>query len=308
MAAPNLVHVLWRLARLGLTGSEGSLVMGVAACNGNGYAPTRKDMLKQLAPAERTLRDAIASLIDNWKVLLEQDGRLALTPFRYLLAENGAMPGPPRGGPPLNIGEVPQHSGDTPQKHGETPQDFGNGSPPSREKAVQKQNNNGGGALTAPGSKRMDPVRLEYLKRFAERECRLRKVAAAVPSLVQTYGEVRVIEALEQFVFAYVERGREANNPPGQLIAWCKDPSKMDPLPPMAKRFQAWMDAVIEVETALKSAPPLIAQPTRRPMGPYEAKLKGAWSQYVQGKGPKPSEELEEAARREKEQAEKETT
>lgn len=302
MSSPTVAQVLWDLVRFEWTASEWSVLVAVLACNLGGYAPTRKDLIKHLAAAERTQRDAHRSLLDGRKVLVERMGRLALVSFAHLLPIDGEVTGPPRGGPPPVFGEPPHHPGDTRQESGESRPELGERSPESRANAVKKEKS--GGAFKAP-QRKMDPAQLKLLVRFAETYCKLRSAAAAVNNLVANYGEAQAIEALEQYAYAYIERGRTAKNPPGQMIAWCKAPETMDPLPPLALRFAAWADVVMEVDAARASA--RIPQPRTpaRILGPAERADIAAWDAYLKRGGPKPTEEMRIAAEQERALAEK---
>jgi hypothetical protein len=225
----QVITLLWGYSRAYWTPGEASLMLAVLACNLQGTAPTL-NMLEDMQVSGRTKRDARSSLAASGLLCIAGDGKMALAPFKMLISSSE--------GPPKSGGVVP--------KSGELPPRLGDVSPtPSRAVvAVQiEKENSSSSALTADLKQSVNPssARARELADFAKYACLIDDDDDGIFQVLQKHGDALTCQALEQYQHNYTRRGRRAQRPIGQLLAWCKTPAMMDVLPPHAVTVAAWL-------------------------------------------------------------------
>jgi hypothetical protein len=233
----DVITLLWSLARQYWTPGEASLLLAVLACNLQGTAPTLL-MLDALQISPRSRRDARADLIARGALVAGQRGKLALPAFKSLL-----LPGekPPNGGD-----DSPPSGGDSPKSGGVSPSNGDVSPSPSRAAFAVKDltEKTSSSALTADLKQSVNPSpgRARELADFALHVCKIDgDDDDAIFSILEKHGDVLTCQVLEQYQHNYTRRARQAQRPMGQLLAWCKNPALMDPLPIHAITVATWL-------------------------------------------------------------------
>lgn len=260
---PNeLAEYLWQLtAKHRISGFQGATLLALLACNLNKHAPTRPEIANHCTHSARATYDALRDLSAPGGPVLERAGRFALHRFAYTFPKTDALPGSAISAAPETHDAGTQQDDGQPQNTRERAQARGENAPPDcnapprAEKAVSSSEVNGNGALKAPRENDVHSKTGALLCEFAERVCKMTNAAAAVLHALEQYGAEIIAAALEQYHYAYTRRNREAGNPPGQLLAWCKTPGKMDPLPGHALRFAAWVSKVEQIRNTPAQQP-----------------------------------------------------
>lgn len=308
MLPKELAQYLWTLTGSHtLTGYRGATLLALLACNLNEYAPEAGDLARHCRHSPRSTYDALEHLTaDNGPVIERKHpgkpARYALRRFAHLLPQKDALPGPAVAAPPQGQDEETPRRRDANHNTSETPQEPRTGSQavcvtsPRAEKAVFSFSEGKTTAANAPSTSNESLSQIRALCDFAAHVCKIESADAALLHALESYGAERLTAALEQYHYAYTQRRREANNPAGQILAWCKKPGNMDRLPAGALRFARWQERREQLKRPQEVQPPA---PMREApaVSEAEAALARAWQLYGTGKGPKPSPELEQAAR-----------
>lgn len=254
MLPKELAQYLWTLTgRHRLTGFQGATLLALLACNLNNHAPTARELARHCPHSERSTKDALDALTARGGPALAHKlpgtpTRYALARFAYLLPKKDALPGSNVSGPPPGIDEETPRRSDEAQNHSEGPQEPRDGSrdfcaaSPSRAEKLFSSSEGTTTAANAPLTSNDDPALTRALCDFAAHVCKIDNADAALLHALENYGAQRLAAALEQYHYAYTQRRREANNPAGQILAWCKRPERMDRLPQSALSFTRWRE------------------------------------------------------------------
>lgn len=307
MLPKDLAVYLWHITgKHRLPGFQGATLLSLLACNLNGHAPAAAELVGHCPHSERSTYDALADLSAPGGPVTLRAGRYVLHRFAHLLPQKDALPGPNVSEPPQspdgethNPREETQSNCEGKQKDREGSREFCDGSPRA-EKAVGFSNGlNGNSALKALSPPDADSKTRALLCDFAKHVCRIESADAALLHALETYGATALAAALEQYLYAYTNRRREANNPAGQILAWCKKPGSMDRLPQNALTFPKWRAKLEAMRATPDPAPvPRPRENAAPEVSPEESALIQAQQLYGTGKGPKPSQELVDAAKR----------
>lgn len=247
--AETLSRISWQLASRRFCASQAAIALAVLACNARNYYPTRPQLTTQTRTAESAIRAAVSKMLEQGQLVELSGRRLALAALAPTAASTDAQTAhdydePPTAQPAQPFAETPrqqqEHNARPPQPSDRPPQPAAATTPPAAttsqkaaatsprapEKAVLNDFEKATAAKTAREADR--------LAAFAIKICKLdATTAAAAAALLADYSAQALADALAQFAYSYTARNRLASckNPLGQIIAWARDPSRMDKLP-----------------------------------------------------------------------------
>ena len=258
--AETISRISWQLASRRFCASQAAIALAVLACNARNFYPTRPQLTKQTRTAESAIRAACIKMIEQGQLVELPGRRLALADLAPAATSRDAQThdfdNPPSEATLEPFAETPQaspaptlaHTNEprhppppvaaTRQPAAATTQQAAPTTPRAREKAVLSSNEKQAAAKTAREA--------ALLAAFASEVCKLDKAnSAAAAALLKDYSAQAIGAALAQFAYAYTARGRlpSCRNPIGQIIAWSREPSRMDVLPAEAATLASFEQA-----------------------------------------------------------------
>lgn len=261
-ALQDCARLCWRLSSLEITASRGTVLLGLLGANLNGCAPSPSQLLAQVQLSKRAVLQALADL-QELGVTQSHAGKHALREFAALLPRRNP-PEMAQGDAALVFDEAQQVNDEAGAVRHDAPAVRGAALAQkavigfSNESEQQQRNNEKNAAIT---------VDRDVLA-FAAHVCKIENAAAAVEHCVRQWGQEKTVAALEQYHADFTARGRQANNPPGLLIAWCLDASRMLGVGAAGLRFADWKQRRAQLREPQQaiSSPRYVSLPSREMM------------------------------------------